>query len=73
MQRAPLESPMGGRVAVLGAGGFVGARLLEMAVLSGRTDIVPVVRSFRSAGRSAQLAFPRARFTLEGVVESPIL
>jgi 2-alkyl-3-oxoalkanoate reductase len=29
-----------------------------MAVLSGRTDIVPVVRSFRSAARSAQLAFP---------------
>jgi nucleoside-diphosphate-sugar epimerase len=49
---------MGGGVAVLGAGGFVGARLLEMAVLSGRTDIVPVVRSFRSAARSAQLAFP---------------
>ncbi|OLC04997.1 MAG: hypothetical protein AUI15_00395 [Actinobacteria bacterium 13_2_20CM_2_66_6] len=49
---------MGGGVAVLGAGGFVGARLLEMAVLSGRTDIVPVVRSFRSVARSAQLAVP---------------
>jgi nucleoside-diphosphate-sugar epimerase len=47
---------MGGRVAVLGAGGFVGARLLEMAVLNGRTDIVPIVRSFRSVARSAPLA-----------------
>jgi nucleoside-diphosphate-sugar epimerase len=49
---------MGGGVAVLGAGGFVGARLLEMAVLGDRTDIVPVVRSFRSVARSAQLAVP---------------
>jgi nucleoside-diphosphate-sugar epimerase len=49
---------MGGGVAIVGAGGFVGSRLLEMAVLSGRSDIVPVVRSFRSAARNAQLAFP---------------
>lgn len=45
----------GGRVAILGAGGFVGARLLEMAVLGGRTDIVPVVRSYRSVARVANL------------------
>jgi nucleoside-diphosphate-sugar epimerase len=49
---------MGGGVAVLGAGGFVGARLLQMAVLSGRTDVVPVVRGFRSVARSAYLAVP---------------
>lgn len=49
---------MGGGVAVLGAGGFVGARMLEMAVLRGRTDIVPIVRSFRSVARSAHLAVP---------------
>jgi nucleoside-diphosphate-sugar epimerase len=48
---------MGG-VAVLGAGGFVGTRSLEMAVLGGRTDIVPVVRSFRSVARSAHLGVP---------------
>jgi nucleoside-diphosphate-sugar epimerase len=48
---------MGG-VAILGAGGFVGARLLEMEVLSGRADIVPVVRAFRSVGRSAYLGVP---------------
>lgn len=46
---------MGGGVAILGAGGFVGARVLEMAVLGGRTDIVPVVRSFRSVARVANL------------------
>jgi nucleoside-diphosphate-sugar epimerase len=48
---------MGG-VAILGAGGFVGTRLLEMAVLGGRTDIVPVVRSFRSVARNARLGVP---------------
>jgi nucleoside-diphosphate-sugar epimerase len=46
---------MRGRVAILGAGGFVGARVLEMSVLSGRTDIVPVVRAFRSVARVANL------------------
>ncbi len=46
------------RVAVLGAGGFVGARYLEMAVLSGRTDVVPVVRAFRSMARNAYLGVP---------------
>jgi nucleoside-diphosphate-sugar epimerase len=46
---------MRGRVAIVGAGGFVGARLLEMAVLGGRTDIVPVVRSFKSVARVAHL------------------
>jgi nucleoside-diphosphate-sugar epimerase len=46
---------MRGGVAIIGAGGFVGARLLEMAVLGGRTDIVPVVRTFRSVGRIANL------------------
>ena len=47
---------MSGRsVAVVGAGGFVGARLLERAVLGGRTDIVPVVRSYRSVARVANL------------------
>ena len=46
---------MDGGIAVIGAGGFVGARLLEMAVLGGRTDVVPVVRAVRSMGRIAQL------------------
>ena len=46
---------MRGGIAIVGAGGFVGARLLEMAVLGGRTDIVPVVRAFRSVGRAANL------------------
>ena len=46
---------MGSGVAVLGAGGFVGARLLEMAVRTGRDDIVPIVRALRSVGRAAHL------------------
>jgi 2-alkyl-3-oxoalkanoate reductase len=46
---------MRGGVAIIGASGFVGARLLEVAVLGGRTDIVPVVRAFRSVGRIANL------------------
>ena len=44
-----------GRIAIVGAGGFVGARLLEMAVLGGRTDVVPVVRAWRSVARVAHL------------------
>ncbi|HKY52623.1 MAG TPA: NAD-dependent epimerase/dehydratase family protein [Candidatus Limnocylindria bacterium] len=46
---------MAGGVAIVGAGGFVGARLLEMTALAGRTDVVPIVRAFRSVGRSAHL------------------
>ncbi len=46
---------MRGGVAIVGAGGFVGTRALEMAVLGGRTDIVPVVRAFRSVARVANL------------------
>jgi nucleoside-diphosphate-sugar epimerase len=48
---------MGG-VAIIGAGGFVGARTLEMAVLDGRRDIVPIVRAYRSVARSAHLGVP---------------
>lgn len=46
---------MAGGVAIVGAGGFVGARLVEMAALAGRTDVVPIVRAYRSVGRSAHL------------------
>ncbi len=46
---------MRGGVAVLGAGGFVGSRLLERATHGGRIDIVPVVRAARSIGRTANL------------------
>jgi nucleoside-diphosphate-sugar epimerase len=46
---------MNGPLAILGAGGFVGTRMLETAALGGRTDIVPVVRAFRSVARVANL------------------
>jgi len=45
---------MGG-VAIVGAGGFVGARLLELAAHDGRRDIVPIVRAHRSVARTAHL------------------
>jgi nucleoside-diphosphate-sugar epimerase len=60
---------MRGGVAVLGAGGFVGARLLEMAALSGWTDVVPVVRAVRSVARNAHLGLPH-RFADAGHRES---
>lgn len=41
-------------IAVIGAGGYVGARLLEMSVLRGHLPIVPIVRSWRSQGRLAR-------------------
>jgi nucleoside-diphosphate-sugar epimerase len=46
---------MGGGVAVIGAGGFVGARMIEMGIIEGRSDLVPVVRAARSLGRIAHL------------------
>ena len=46
---------MRSRIAIVGAGGFVGARLLEMAVLRARADIVPIVRAWRSVARVAHL------------------
>lgn len=49
---------MSGPVAIVGAGGFVGTRMLEMAVLEGCMDVVPVVRSFRSVARAANLGVP---------------
>jgi len=49
---------LAGGVAIVGAGGFVGARLLEMSILAGRSDVVPIVRAYRSVGRSAHLGVP---------------
>ena len=49
---------MAGGVAIIGAGGFVGARFVEMATRAGRADVIPVVRTHRSAGRSAHLGVP---------------
>jgi 2-alkyl-3-oxoalkanoate reductase len=49
---------LAGGVAIVGAGGFVGARLLEMVTLAGRGDVVPVVRAYRSVGRNAHLGLP---------------
>jgi nucleoside-diphosphate-sugar epimerase len=42
------------RVGVVGAGGFVGSRLVEQAVLLGKPDLVPIIRSYRSLGRVAR-------------------
>lgn len=35
-------------VAIIGAGGFVGTRLIESLVLDGRTGVRPIVRSYRN-------------------------
>jgi nucleoside-diphosphate-sugar epimerase len=43
------------RIAILGAGGFVGARMVESLLLSGEMEVVPVIRTLRSAA-------PLARF-----------
>src|SRR5207247_299157 len=56
--RAPLEATAMGRVAIIGAGGFVGARFVEKATLAGRDDVLPVVRSLRSTARNAHLGRP---------------
>jgi 2-alkyl-3-oxoalkanoate reductase len=41
-------------IAIIGAGGFVGARLIERAELLGDISLVPIVRSPRSQGRLAR-------------------
>ncbi|MCV7017334.1 NAD-dependent epimerase/dehydratase family protein [Mycolicibacterium aichiense] len=41
-------------IAIIGAGGFVGARLIERAELRGDIPLVPIVRSPRSQGRLAR-------------------
>jgi nucleoside-diphosphate-sugar epimerase len=46
------------RVAIVGASGFVGTRLIEMSVLGGLFDAVPVVRSFGSLAVMARFALP---------------
>lgn len=41
-------------VAVIGAGGYVGARIIERSILLGELPLVPIVRSWRSQGRLAR-------------------
>ena len=41
-------------IAVIGAGGYVGARLIERAELVGDLSLVPIVRSWRSQARLAR-------------------
>lgn len=41
-------------IALIGAGGYVGARFIEMSVLRADLPVVPIVRSWRSQGRLAR-------------------
>lgn len=56
------------RIAVLGAGGFVGSRLMEQAPLTPAWTLVPVLRSPRSLARLSKLGIT-ARFADTGRVE----
>jgi nucleoside-diphosphate-sugar epimerase len=49
------------KVAVLGANGFIGTRIVEMFALNHMADVIPVVREFAGLARSS-------RFDLEGRV-----
>lgn len=44
-------------IALLGAGGYVGARLIERSELLGDLPLVPIVRQWRSQGRLARFGF----------------
>lgn len=46
------------KVAVLGANGFIGSRVVELLHLSGFAEVIPVVRQFRSLSLSARFALP---------------
>jgi|GEM_PF-6934829 len=41
-------------IALIGAGGYVGSRLIERSVLLGDIPLVPIVRSYRAEGRLAR-------------------
>ncbi len=47
------------RIAILGAGGFVGARLIKLAEATGAFDPIPVLRSYRGLSRLGT-AVPRS-------------
>jgi nucleoside-diphosphate-sugar epimerase len=48
------------RVAVLGAGGFVGSRLVEVLHLTGAATVIPVVRRVPAMARSSRFDLPVA-------------
>lgn len=57
------EALEGGRftmkpLALIGAGGYVGSRLMERAVLTEEIPLVPIVRAWRSHGRLARYGVP---------------
>ncbi len=56
------------RIAVIGAGGFAGARFVEIATLNGVAEIVPIIRSFKGAARLSKFG-PCWRRADGGVIE----
>jgi nucleoside-diphosphate-sugar epimerase len=42
------------RIAVLGAGGFVGSRIVELSILKKEFEVVPIIRTPKSAARIAR-------------------
>jgi dTDP-4-dehydrorhamnose reductase len=52
--RQTLEGRAMNKIAIIGAGGYVGARLIEQSFLNGAPKLVPIVRSWRSQGRLAR-------------------
>lgn len=48
-------------IAVIGSGGYVGARLLERSQLTGEPPLVPIVRTWRSQGRLARFGVRTVR------------
>jgi 2-alkyl-3-oxoalkanoate reductase len=42
------------RIALLGSGGYVGSRFVEFATLTGLIEVVPIIRSLKSAARIAR-------------------
>jgi len=52
-----LKCPLG-KVGILGAGGFVGSRLVEVFHLTGLADVIPIVRRVASLARSSRFDLP---------------
>lgn len=47
----PLSAEAAPTVAIIGAGGFLGSRLAQLAAVSGKIKTVPILRSFRGLAR----------------------
>ncbi|MER5358417.1 NAD-dependent epimerase/dehydratase family protein [Streptomyces sp. NPDC002785] len=68
-----ISGPAGSRIAVTGASGFIGGRVVERLVLGTDAEVRPVVRGFGRAARLAPLPQDRIGFRIADLTDAPAL